>query len=135
MFRYNAYFGIHTVHYMDLIGQTGGAPLPMNTIILAAVKTMLARTLAPTRGGEQPLNPWTQGLFNKLDNLKFLAFIDTDGYPLIIPVIQAQAGRPAQAGLFDRRLHRGTGRHPRGQPGGGARHGLDHGRCAGARRI
>ena len=30
-------------------------------------------------------------MFNKLDNLKFLAFIDTDGFPFIIPVIQAQA--------------------------------------------
>lgn len=108
MFRYNAYFGIHTVHYMDLIGQTGGAPLPMNAIVLAAVKTMLARSLAPTRGGGQPLNQWTQGLFNKLDNLKFLAFIDDDGFPFIIPVIQAQAdgrrGLIFSAGVFSEEL-------------------------------
>ncbi len=37
MFRYNAYFGVHTVYYLDLVGHTGRSPLPMNTIIFAAV--------------------------------------------------------------------------------------------------
>src|SRR5512140_3531282 len=32
MFRYNAYFGIHTVYYLDLVSQTGRLPLPMNQI-------------------------------------------------------------------------------------------------------
>lgn len=96
MFRYNAYFGVHTVHYMDLIGHTGRRPLPMNAIILAAIKTMLTRALAPSRGGAAALNPWTRGLFNKLDNLKFLAYLDADGFPMIVPVIQAQASGNAE---------------------------------------
>src|SRR5512138_1873852 len=41
MFRYNAYFGIHTVHYLDLIAHTGREELPMNAVIFAAVKTIL----------------------------------------------------------------------------------------------
>ncbi len=45
MFRYNAYFGIHTVYYMDLVVHTGKAPLPMNKVIFAAIQTMLARSL------------------------------------------------------------------------------------------
>lgn len=28
MFRYNAYFGIHTAYYMDLVAHIGGQPLP-----------------------------------------------------------------------------------------------------------
>jgi hypothetical protein len=91
MFRYNAYFGVHTVHYMDLLAHTGRQPLPMNGIILAALKTMLARRLAPGKARAQALNAWTMAFLRKLDNLKFLAYIDGDGYPLIIPVIQAQA--------------------------------------------
>jgi len=91
MFRYNAYFGIHTVHYMNLIGHTGKRPLPMNSIILAAVKTLIARTLSPDRVPQEVMNAWTRGLFNKLDNLKFLSWVDQDGYPWIVPVIQAQA--------------------------------------------
>src|SRR5512136_377284 len=58
MFRYNAYFGVHTVYYLNLVGQTGKSPLPMNRIIFAAVQTMLARTLGRKPGRLQVLNPW-----------------------------------------------------------------------------
>ncbi len=90
MFRYNAYFGVHTVYYLDLLGHTGKAPLPMNQIILAAVKSMLARTLNLKRSKAEVLNPWTQGFLNKLDNLKFITWVGADGYPNIIPAIQTQ---------------------------------------------
>jgi hypothetical protein len=90
MFRYNAYFGVHTVYYLDLLGHTGKAPLPMNQIIFAAVKSMLARTLNLRRGKFEVLNPWTQAFVNKLDNLKFIAWVEADGYPTIIPAIQTQ---------------------------------------------
>lgn len=92
MFRYNAYFGIHTVHHMHLVGHTGRQALPMNRIVFAALRTLLARSLAPARRGAPALNGWTRAFFNKLDHLKFLAFVDSDGYPWIIPAIQAQAG-------------------------------------------
>jgi hypothetical protein len=91
MFRYNAYFGVHTVYYMDLVSHTGREPLPMNRIIVAAVQTMLGRTLG--RKSSQPaiLNSWTRAFLNKLDNLKFLAYVGSDGYPALIPAIQAQS--------------------------------------------
>ncbi len=92
MFRYNAYFGVHTVHYMDLIAQSGPQPLAMNAIILAALKTMLARLWPGSPPAEKKaLNPWTRTFFNKLDNLKFLAYVGEDGYPRLLPLIQAQA--------------------------------------------
>lgn len=91
MFRYNAYFGVHTVHYLDLVRHTGLQALPMNTIILASIRTMLARAM---RGGpgttDEPLNPWTRAFLNKIDNLKFLSYVDPDGFPVIIPAIQTQ---------------------------------------------
>jgi hypothetical protein len=90
MFRYNAYFGIHTVYYMDLVEQTGKEPLPMNNIIQAAVKTMVAKTLAGKGSHKPVLNHFTHRLIDKIDNLKFLAYIDKEGYPIIIPVIQSQ---------------------------------------------
>ena len=91
MFRYNAYFGIHTIYYMDLVEQSGQQALPMGKVVLAAVQTLIARTLSRKDGAKHVLNLWTQALMNKLDNLKFLAYLDDDGYPWIIPVIQAQA--------------------------------------------
>ncbi len=90
MFRYNAYFGVHTVYYLDLLSHTGKEPLPMNRIIFAAIQTMLARTLGPKPGKDEVLNPWTRLFLNKLDNLKFIAWVGEDGYPVIIPAIQTQ---------------------------------------------
>jgi hypothetical protein len=91
MFRYNAYFGVHTVYYLDLVGHTGKSPLPMNTIIFAAVKTVLARTLGRKPGHKPVLNSWTRAFVNKLDNLKFLCTVGADGHPVIIPAIQTQS--------------------------------------------
>jgi hypothetical protein len=91
MFRYNAYFGIHTVYYMDLLHHSGRQPLNMNAVIRAAVETILARRLSLKHRGQPALNTWTQDFFNQLDNLKFLAYVAADGYPVVVPVIQAQA--------------------------------------------
>jgi len=91
MFRYNAYFGVHTVYYLDLVSQSGKSPLPMNQVIFAAVQTMLARTLGRKLGKQAALNDWTRAFLNKLDNLKFLSYVGEDGYPVIIPAIQAQS--------------------------------------------
>ncbi len=90
MFRYNAYFGIHTVYYMDLVKHTGLQPLPMRSVVLASVKTLFSKIFIHKKGPEV-LNPWTRNLFNQLDNLKFLAYLDESGFPRLIPVIQAQA--------------------------------------------
>ncbi|MGD0876544.1 MAG: pyridoxamine 5'-phosphate oxidase family protein [Anaerolineales bacterium] len=91
MFRYNAYFGVHTVYYLSLFAQTGKAPLPMNRIIFAAIQTMLARTLGCKSGTLPVLNEWTRAFLDKIDNLKFLCYVDTDGYPVLIPAIQTQS--------------------------------------------
>jgi hypothetical protein len=90
MFRYNAYFGIHTVHYLDLVVHSGKSPLPMKQIIFAAVKTMLARTMGHKQDRQPVLNNWTRAFVNKLDNLKFLAYVSPEGFPVIIPAIQTQ---------------------------------------------
>jgi hypothetical protein len=91
LFRYNAYFGIHTVYYMNLVAQSGKHPLPMNRIIFSAVQTMAARLFAGSGGsGPEVMNPWTKAFMDALGNLKFLGYVGSDGYPQIIPVIQAQ---------------------------------------------
>ncbi|HSB65534.1 MAG TPA: hypothetical protein VLD65_03095 [Anaerolineales bacterium] len=94
MFRYNAYFGIHTVYYFNLVSHTGKAPLPMNKIILAAVQTLLSRTLGRKTSQPPVMNDWTRQFLNKIDNLKFLSYVDADGFPVIIPAVQAQSLDP-----------------------------------------
>ncbi len=91
LFRYNAYFGVHTAHYMDLVAQTGKYPLPMGKIITAAIKTMAVKTFLPKQAQAQVLNGWSKAFYDKIDNLKFLGYVGADGYPVIIPLIQAQS--------------------------------------------
>jgi hypothetical protein len=96
MFRYNAYFGVHTVFFLDLVGHTGKLSLPMGQVVFSAIQTRIADTFSRADGQEQVLNLWTRQLMNKLDNLKFLSYIGPDGYPVIVPVIQAMAAGSAQ---------------------------------------
>jgi len=91
MFRYNAYFGINTVHYLDLIETYGRENLPMGRIIPAAVMTRIAKGAARSKGRHRILKPFAENLFNQLASLKFLGFIAKDGSPAIVPLIQCQA--------------------------------------------
>ena len=91
MFRYNAYFGIHTVYYMDLVETYGREKLPLSNIALASLLTGAAKSGARTDAGEQILKPWGEGLFNGLSSLKFIAWVGEDGFPGITPLIQCRA--------------------------------------------
>jgi len=90
MFRYNTYFGINTVHYLDLVETYGKEKLPMGKIVPAAVATRIARGKAAPREKERILKPFAQNLFDKLDSLKFISYLGGDGFPVIIPAIQCQ---------------------------------------------
>ncbi len=91
MFRYNAYLGIHTVHYMDLKETYGRESLPLARIILSSLVTMAVKSGARTGVKDRILKPWAQGLFNRLDAIVFISYIDHDGFPALIPLIQCQA--------------------------------------------
>jgi len=91
MFRYNSYFGIHTVHYMDLVETTAGEPLPLGRIIPASLLTWLGKHGAGTGEREPILTPWGVSLFGRLDTLKFLSYLGADGFPIHIPLVQCQA--------------------------------------------
>lgn len=91
MFRYNTYFGINTVHYLDLKETTKGAPLPLAAIAFSAILTRLSKGGTVVNDGAKALSPFGKKLFDRLDSLKFLSFIDDDGFPAVIPVIQCLA--------------------------------------------
>lgn len=91
MFRYNTYFGINTVHYLDLVQTGDKEPLPMGKIVPSAVMTVLSKGAVKTTGEKRILKPFAENLFNRLDSLKFLSYVGSEGFPVIIPVIQCQA--------------------------------------------
>jgi hypothetical protein len=91
MFRYNAYFGINTVHYLELKALWPFEKLPMGAVLSGLLKTRLAKGARSGTRGESILKPFARRLFDRTDALKFIAHIDADGYPRIIPVIQGQS--------------------------------------------
>lgn len=94
MFRYNAYFGIHTVHFMNLVETCGRETLPLVRIVLASLATKAAKAGARSAGRDPVLKPWAEGLFNRMDALKFLGYVDDDGFPSLIPLLPCQAAGP-----------------------------------------
>jgi hypothetical protein len=91
MWRYNSYFGLHTIHYMNLVETTEKASLPIMGIVLSALLTKVSKRNAKTKKEGRIFNVWTEAFFNKLDTLKFLAYVSEDGFPIIIPLLQCQA--------------------------------------------
>lgn len=91
MFRYNSYFGIHTVHYLDVIDFGGREPLPVASFAVGSLVTALARRFAGRRSRGDVLKPWAKNLISKLGTLKFFSYIGTDGHPVIVPVVPCQA--------------------------------------------
>lgn len=93
MWRYNTYFGIHTVHYLDLATTTAAASVDMGAVVAGAAKAVVAGRRAAASLGPEPhpgaMNPWTRGLVSRLGNLKFVSWIGDDGYPRIAPQLAA----------------------------------------------
>jgi hypothetical protein len=104
LFRYNSYFGIHTVYYLDLVGHTGRRPLPMGKVVAGSVATLLARLPLGSARSCRALNPWTRGLLGGMGNLKFASWVGEDGFPRIVPILQAQAA-PGDRLLFSTNVY------------------------------
>lgn len=94
MFRYNTYFGINTVHYLDLVGVEGPVKLPMAGIVCASLFTALAISLRPSRSEVPALSPYGRSIVDGLASLSFLSYLGPAGYPLLVPVVQARTAGP-----------------------------------------
>lgn len=91
LFRYNSYFGIHTVHYLNLVEYYGIEKLPMASIITSAIITKAIKPFFKPNIQENILKPWAEKLFSGLDTIKFLSYIGEDGFSKIIPIVQCQS--------------------------------------------
>jgi hypothetical protein len=88
LFRYNTYFGIGRVYYLDLVGITDKDALPMGAIIRGALLTRLKKGSA--RGHDNgALGHISRGLADGLSTLKFLAVEDGEGFCRLTPIVQA----------------------------------------------
>jgi hypothetical protein len=91
MFRYNAYFGIHTVHYLDLVALAEKERLSALRLGAEALAARVANPFGHTREHAHALTPWTEHHLHKVDTLKFMAWVGKDGYPVITPPVACRA--------------------------------------------
>jgi len=87
MFRYNSYFGIHTVHYLDLIAIDGRESLSVAQLLRGWLLLAPSSVLLRGRAKRRVLRPWAERHVASLATMKFLCHVDQAGYPVISPVV------------------------------------------------
>jgi len=91
MFRYNSYFGIHTVHYLEIVEFVPKESVSVWRLAVDSLLTKLACLVAGAEPPEAILKPWAQNLLAEFGALKFLSYVREDGYPEILPVVPCQS--------------------------------------------
>ncbi len=88
LLRYNAYTGIRSAAVIRIKEVLPAVPLPKLKLLGDLIKT---RILSPRAGsqlqGKREMPVPVSEKFRRLMGVKFLAYIDTDGYPGIIPLL------------------------------------------------
>jgi len=105
MFRYNSYFGIHTVHYLEIVELSGKERLSAAGIAAGSLVTMLSRRFVATERIEAILRPWAENHVTRLGTLKFFSCVGEDDYPAIVPVVPCQAAGSGRL-VFAPTVHR-----------------------------
>ncbi len=90
LFRYNTYMRVYRVFFNDLVAARPLRSIPLMGIVKGVIQNKL-KSYAKTGMPEPRLEKVGTSVFNGALNPKFLSYIDTDGYPVIIPVFQARA--------------------------------------------
>lgn len=88
LFRYNSYLGFNTIYYMDLVGITPREKLNLAKIGVGGVLSRLAKPFA-VKSEKKALTSIGKKLFADFAGIKYLAYMGKDGWPHIIPIIQA----------------------------------------------
>ena len=114
LFRYNSYFGIHTVHFLDLVGVTARGRLNVPVMAAGAIAARAAAPFAHRRRAEPALKPWAQGLVGRLDSLKVASWVDDEGFPTLVPAVPCAAADASRLVLVS--TSRELAAIPRGRP-------------------
>ena len=96
LFRYNSYCGFGMIHYEDLIDISETSKLPLLDIGLGFLRSgaLIKQAISHNASAPAKMPYYGMKLASGLTCLKFAAFIDSDGFPRLFPVMQ---GRPANA--------------------------------------
>lgn len=88
-FRYNSYYSLAYVHYMDLLGIDMVSKIDFNAVDSSRKITLGALEKLAPNNAPAAMNILTMQLFSKPDSIKILAFITDEGSLKIVPIFQA----------------------------------------------
>jgi hypothetical protein len=88
LFRYNSYFGIGAVHYEDVVEVSAGEKLSIPKIACGVLAGNYSKCFTGKSAGVPKIPEFGMKLASKIDTLKFISYVDTDGYPRIISALQ-----------------------------------------------
>jgi hypothetical protein len=97
LFRYNSYCGFGAVHYGALQDISPGEKIPLLRVALGFLRSSIIKAAVKAQAGTSPatalqrMPPYGINLASKLGGLRFIAYVDTDGFPRIIPALQGCA--------------------------------------------
>ena len=103
LFRYNSYCGFGAVHYGQLIDVSAGEKLPLFKIALGFFLSGILKNRFVVHNNVEnaiennaesvikKMPPYGTKLASGLACLKFAAFVDTDGFPRLFPVMQGKS--------------------------------------------
>jgi hypothetical protein len=99
LFRYNSYCGFGAIHYGKLVDVSIGEKLPLLKIAQGFFASGFLKKPPVSHNQDsiekvEKLPSYGMNLASSLTCLKFVAFVDTDGFPRLFPVMQ---GRPFDA--------------------------------------
>jgi hypothetical protein len=89
MFRYNAYYGIGAVHYHDLVDVSKCQAFNQEEIVAGVTEAMQMAPAVAKAEGVQKMSPFAMGMATGQDTMKFLSYVDADGFPRILPAFQS----------------------------------------------
>lgn len=92
LMRYMTYMNVYKVYYNKVFAVSSIRTLPLGGIAKGIIKNLIGKGGAKTNLEEKRLNVIGNKIFGGKINPKFLGYIDpSDGYPIIIPVVQLLA--------------------------------------------
>lgn len=91
LFRFNTYFGVCEVHYADLNSISEMKKLNLPGVVANALRVMAMKPFYKGDQTRKMMRPWAEKFMNGLITLEFLGYMGEDGYPKIVPIIQAQS--------------------------------------------
>ena len=105
MFRYNAYVGIHTIHYFDLVEIGPTERLSAPALALGACKAQCARPFLQAGPAARILSPWAVKHLSRPTTLSFVAYVGPDGFPWLVPLVPCQPAGTTRLALFPAARH------------------------------